>query len=154
MTGRHSADEPPPGHISGRCVYGHPVPMPPIWGAPAPTPAEWQAQQLHQHLDQVLGQVNHHITTEVRRIMSAIESLTAQVDNLKGTVEGTVVPALNELADLASNPDGGVSDENIQAAADQLSTIASNLASATQDALNRARNGDSTPPQEPPQPVV
>ena len=91
---------------------------------------------LHQHLDEVNSSLHARIAHLERVIMAAIDNANAQLENLKQTISGTVVPGIQQLATAAANPAaGGVSEEAVQALADGISTATSEVAQALQSAL-------------------
>jgi hypothetical protein len=119
-----------------------PYPRPP---ASAPAGLDPHAL-LHRHLDEVAGTLHRHLVQMEARLMSALDNLNAQISNVEQTFTGTVGPALAQLAAQASAGGSGISEADVQAAADKLSTIASSMASATQTALTQAATPAASAP--------
>lgn len=132
-------------------AYGPPParqpPRPPRPSAgPPPRPVgPADLARLHRHLDEVAGTLHTRITLMEARIMSALDNLVAQVANVSQVVTDTVQPALSELAEKARAQGSGISESDVQAQADQLSTLASGLAQAVANARDAAQPGGGAP---------
>lgn len=137
-TTRHPVDSPTamlPPYRPGSAPDRRPPPSPSAREQPALCErcahADHPYALLHRHLDEIAGSIHFRMSQMEAHLMTALDNLKAQVDNVESTFTNTVGPALVELASRET----GIPETDVQAQADRLSTIASSAASAAQTAL-------------------
>lgn len=113
-----------------------PWPPPSAVGCPACAVRDRPQVLLHRHIDHAVALLQRQIAELEQRMSAALDNLNAQVSNLNGTLQGTVLPALAQLgaAAAATGSSTGVPEADVQAAADAVSSLTSQLAAATQQA--------------------